>query len=86
MSKYEKLLARVLRGTSDANIEFVDIRKLLYWLEFEERIRGSHHVFRKEGVIEKVNIQADGKYAKAYQVRQIRTIIVNNHLGGKSDE
>jgi len=71
MSKYEKLLARILQGSSDANIFFDDLCHLLKKLGFDERIRGSHHVFRKEGVIEKINLQYDGSKAKEYQVRQV---------------
>ncbi|MBA7683415.1 hypothetical protein ES703_91779 [subsurface metagenome] len=46
------------------------------------RIKGSHHVFRKYGVIEKVNLQKEGNKAKPYQVRQVRNIIVKYKLGG----
>jgi len=52
MSKYEKLLFKVLRGTSDANISFDDLCGLVKRFGFEERTRGSHHVFRKEGIEE----------------------------------
>jgi len=38
MSKYEKLLFQILRGTADANISFEDLRALLKRLDFEERI------------------------------------------------
>jgi len=48
---------------------------------FEERIRGSHHIFRKEGVLEKINLQRDGSKAKIYQVRQVRNIILKYNLG-----
>ena len=34
---------------------------------FEERVRGSHHMFRKSGVEEKVNLQREGSKAKVYQ-------------------
>ncbi len=85
MSKYDKLFLHVLRGNADAGVEFEDIRKLLLWLGFEERVRGSHHIFRKEGVEEKINLQRDGKHAKPYQVRQVRTMIINNNLGGDDD-
>jgi hypothetical protein len=53
MGKYDKLLLQILKGTSDANIRFDDLCKLLQYLGFEERIRGSHHIFRKQGVEEK---------------------------------
>jgi hypothetical protein len=39
----------VLRGTSDANIRFNALRSMLTALGFEERIRGSHHMFSLEG-------------------------------------
>jgi hypothetical protein len=35
MSRYEKLLLQVLRGTSDANIGFDDLRWLLFQLDFD---------------------------------------------------
>lgn len=52
MSKYDKLLFQILRGTADANISFDDLRVLLQKLGFDARIRSSHHMFRKEGVLE----------------------------------
>ena len=82
MAKYDDLLARILRGTSDANIAFNDLRELLRRLGFEERIRGSHHMFRKAGVEEKINLQREGSKAKVYQVRQVRAIILKYKLGG----
>lgn len=69
MSRYEKLLLQVLRGTSDANIGFDDLRWLLFQLDFEERVRGSHHIFRRQGVEDKINLQREGNKAKPYQVR-----------------
>lgn len=50
---------------------------------FDERIRGSHHTFRKHGVEEKINLQRDGNKAKSYQVRQVRSIILKHRLGGE---
>ena len=82
MAKYDDLLARILRGTSDANVAFNDLRQLLRRLGFEERIRGSHHIFRKTGVEEKINLQCEGSKAKVYQVRQVRAIILTYKLGG----
>jgi hypothetical protein len=80
--KYKKLLFQVLRGVSDANIPFADLRNLLLLLGFEERVRGSHHNFRKEGVEAKVNLQKDDGKAKAYQVRQVRSVILRYKMGG----
>jgi predicted RNA binding protein YcfA (HicA-like mRNA interferase family) len=83
MSKYEKLLLQILSGTSDANIKFEDLCNLLKKLGFEMRVRGSHHIFRKESIIEKINLQREGDKAKPYQVKQVRNIILKYKLGGK---
>ncbi|MBU1298417.1 MAG: type II toxin-antitoxin system HicA family toxin [Bacteroidetes bacterium] len=83
MSKHEKLLLKILQGGSDANIHFNDLCNLLKKLGFEERVRGSHHIFRKEGIIEKINLQRDNSKAKVYQVRQVRNLILKYNLGSK---
>ncbi len=57
MGKHEKLLIQILRGTSDANIPFNGLCSLLKHLGFDERIRGSHHIFTKDGVDEILNLQ-----------------------------
>ncbi len=80
MGKYEKLLLKILEGKSDRNIAFNDLCQLLEKLGFDKRIRGSHHTFRKAGIIEKPNLQKDSNKAKDYQVRQIRTIILKYNL------
>ena len=83
MGKHEKLMERILRGESDANIPFDDLRSVLARLGFDERVRGSHHLYRKEGVEEKINLQWGGSKAKPYQVRQVRAIILKYHLAGE---
>lgn len=80
MSQLEKLLLRVLRGTSDSGIGFDELCSLLTHLGFEGRIKGSHHMFSKPGVAELINLQRDGANAKPYQVKQVRTIIVKYKL------
>jgi hypothetical protein len=85
MGKYDKLRLKILQGSSDANISFTDLCELLKRLGFEEIIRGSHHIFRKEGIEEKPNLQSDNAKAKPYQVRQIRSILVKYHLSGEED-
>jgi hypothetical protein len=82
MSKYEKLLIQVLRGAADANIPFEGLCGLMRHLGFDERIRGGHHIYSKEGVEEIVNLQPVGSRAKAYQVKQVRGIILKYKLGG----
>jgi hypothetical protein len=85
VTRFEKLLARVLRGTSDRNISFDDLCSVLFQLGFEERVRGDHHIFTKDGVAEILNLQPQGTLAKPYQVRQVRGIIVKYKLGGGDD-
>ena len=81
MGKYSDLLLRILAGQSDANISFPEIRNLLMWLGFQERIKGDHHIFTKSGVEEILNLQPQGSKAKPYQVKQVRNIIVKYRLG-----
>lgn len=83
MSKYDKLLFQILRGTSDANVPFDDLRHLLTDMGFEERIHGSHHMFRRARIVEKINLQREGNKAKVYQVRQVRAVILKYKLGGE---
>jgi hypothetical protein len=86
MSQADRLLLRILRGTSDANIPFEGLRRLLRRLGFDERIRGSHHIFTKEGVEEILNLQPTGRQAKPYQVKQVRAVLLRYRLGGRGDE
>ena len=86
MARYDELISRILRGTSDANISFNQLRHLLQRLGFEERIRGDHHIFTKDGVEEILNLQPRGHHAKPYQVKQVRGVIVKYRLAGGSNE
>jgi predicted RNA binding protein YcfA (HicA-like mRNA interferase family) len=83
MSRLDKLLLKLLRGTSDANFAFDDLRYIVLHLGFAERITGSHHVYRKAGVDERLTLQPKGKDAKPYQVKQVRDLIVKHGIGGE---
>ncbi len=80
MSKRDKTLARVLSRSADASIPFRDLCSLLIAFGFEERVRGSHHIFRKRGVDDAINLQEDGAHAKPYQVKQVRSVILKSGL------
>ena len=67
MNRQERLRRRILDGRSDTNVRFDELRSLLVNLGFVERVRGSHHVSRKTGVAERINLQRDGSHAKPYQ-------------------
>src|SRR4030066_636393 len=86
MTKRDKLLTKLLSGSSDANTQFDGLCQLLTNLGFEERIKGSHHIFTKEGVEEILNLQPKGPQAKPYQVKQVRTVILKYKLGGEEDD
>jgi len=80
MGKYDKLLFRILRGLSDENIEFDELCHLVESLGFDVRTKGSHHVFRKSGIPEKINLQRHGAKAKPYQVKQVRAVLQKYRL------
>ena len=82
MGRYERLVRTILRGRSDANIRFADLRALLRYFGLEERVWSSHRIFDKEGIVEVVNLQSRGGHAKPYQVRQVRQSILKCNLGG----
>ena len=81
MGRHNKLLEKILRGTSDTNIPFEPLCNLLKTQGFSMRVkRSSHHIFTKEGVEEIINLQPKDGKAKPYQVRQVREIIVKYKL------
>ena len=85
MTRRERLVAEVLGGRADANIDFDDLRGLLLSFGFGERTKGSHHLFKKPGIEERVNLQRDGRNAKPYQVKQVRAVILKYNLAGNDE-
>jgi predicted RNA binding protein YcfA (HicA-like mRNA interferase family) len=67
----EKTIEKLLRGQSDTNLRFEELCHLLEAKGFRKRTSGSHHIFTKSGVIERINLQMEGSKAKPYQVRQV---------------
>ncbi|MCK4468039.1 MAG: hypothetical protein KAU60_06775, partial [Desulfobacterales bacterium] len=86
MATHDKLLIKILRGASDANIPFSGLCNLLKGFGFDERIRGDHHIFTMNDVEEILNLQPIGSKAKAYQVKQIRNIILKYKLNWRVDD
>ena len=82
MNRHERLLQTILTGRSDSNIRFTELRSLLKHLGFSERIRGSHHLFDKSGIVEIINLQSRSGHAKSYQVRQVRQVVLKYKLEG----
>lgn len=56
------------------------MRKFILELGFTERIKGSHHIFSKDGIAEIINIQPNNKLSKTYQVKQVRNLIFKYKL------
>ena len=82
VGKSENTLDAILRGSSDQNVAFDDLRHVLSRLGFHERIKGDHFIFSKDGVPEIINLQPVGSKAKAYQVKQVRNLILKYKLAG----
>ena len=80
MSKIHKLILTILLGRSDKNIDFADLQKVLDHVGFLYRIKGSHHIYFKEGIEEIINIQPIGSKAKPYQVKQVRELLIKYKL------
>ena len=73
-------MQRILNGNADSNIRFNDLCDMLRRLGFDERIRGSHHIFTRDDLEGILNLQPSGSSAKAYQVQQVRQFIRRNGL------
>jgi hypothetical protein len=92
VTRYAKLLARLLSGTADRAFRFDDLCALLRRLGFAERHRGgSHHIFSRDGVPDILNLQPrGGGEAKPYQVRQVRDVVLKyglaQLLAGEGDD
>jgi hypothetical protein len=73
MSRRKKLLSKARRG---ASLSFCELVLLAQWFGFVlARVRGSHHIFRHEGVEEFLNLQDVKGNAKDYQVQQLLALI-----------
>ena len=76
----DKTTEQLLRGESDTNIRFAELCHLLKAKGFRMRFHGSHHIFTRPGVRERLNLQREGSHAKPYQVRQVRRILSTYRL------
>jgi predicted RNA binding protein YcfA (HicA-like mRNA interferase family) len=80
MSQQQKIIEKLLSGKSDADFDFSELTGLLFSLGFKERIKGSHHIYTKQGVQGRLNLQRESGQAKPYQVKQVRKILLANQL------
>ena len=70
---------------SDSNIRFGELCDILNVLGFQSRMKGGHHIYYKDGIMEIINLQPVGNKAKAYQIKQVRSILLKYKLGGSTD-
>ena len=81
MSRAKKVVSKILEGRSDANLSFADLCHVLERAGFSRRQgSGSHVIYHLTGVVEIINLQPKGGKAKAYQVKQVRDLILKYQL------
>ena len=85
MSKFDKIVQKILNGLSDHNIDFPEFLNMIINLGFELRQKGSHHILTKDGIEEIIHIQPKNGKAKSYQVKQVREIIIKYKLNSAID-
>lgn len=74
-----KLLQKALN--SPQSLRFSEVLKLAAAFGFQlDRISGSHHIFKRAGIPELLNLQDVGGMAKPYQVRQLLKLVEKHNL------
>lgn len=74
-----KLLEKILNGSK--NIKFNDFTKLVIGFGFYlDRINGSHHIFKRDGIEELINLQNVNNEVKPYQINQFLGLIEKYNL------
>jgi predicted RNA binding protein YcfA (HicA-like mRNA interferase family) len=75
----QKLLRKAL--ASPQSLRFAEALKLAEAFGFRlDRINGSHHILKRTGIPELVNLQNVGGMAKPYQVRQLLKLVERHNL------
>jgi len=58
------------------SLSFKELQRLAEAAGFRlKRVRGSHHVYTRKGIVEIINLQPKGRMAKPYQARQVVGLI-----------
>jgi len=74
-----KLLEKALNRPQ--SLRFSEVLKLAQAFGFQlDRISGSHHILKRAGIPELVNLQNVGGMAKPYQVRQLLKLVERHNL------
>jgi predicted RNA binding protein YcfA (HicA-like mRNA interferase family) len=81
VTRREKLVERVMSG--GAPVRFAELITVAEWHGFRRaRTRGSHVLLVHQSTGALLSLQADGQYAKRYQVDQFRGLVRRYNLGG----
>lgn len=89
MAAPPKRIARLLAAMREnpGAVRFQDAMKVAEHFFGEPRQSGSHHVFKMPWTGDpRINLQEDGKDAKAYQVRQLLAAVERIELTGTDDD
>jgi len=81
MPDAQKTRAALLEASKDYSHRFDDVVHYLKATGWKMRLKGSHHIFARPGVLILLNLQPekDGK-AKGYQIRQVRRVLMQFNL------
>jgi hypothetical protein len=71
MSKRDKLIQKIFSGK---NITFKDAENILLSLNFEMKVSGSHHNFRRAGYYKTASIKKRPQL-RAYQVSDLQEVL-----------
>ncbi len=71
MSKLEKLIAKILNGSS---VSYADAEKILLHLGFDLSISSSHHIFRKNNYVQTISIKKRKDLAP-YQIHDLKRVL-----------
>ena len=71
MSKLEKLIQKII---DERAISYEEAENLLKKLGFDVDIRGSHHIFRKEGYLRNISLKRRSQLLP-YQLKLLKEII-----------
>lgn len=71
MSKYEKLIKKILKGTS---VTYKEAENVFLKLGFKLKTKGSHHIFRKPGYNKTVSFKRRTQLL-TYQIEDLKEVL-----------
>ena len=71
LRKIEKLIEKILAG---GNVSYDDAERILLRLGFKLEIKGSHHIFRKEGYERNISLKRRSQLLP-YQIELLKEVL-----------